>query len=47
MGPNRKRNIFRKLLFTQIGVKLLLLCPEGTENAEGIRNNAAKTEKTD
>lgn len=47
MGPNRKRNIFRKLLFTQIGVKLLFLCLEGTENAEGIRNNEANNEKTD
>lgn len=47
MGPNRKRNIFKKLLFTQIGVKLLFLCLEGTENAEEIRNNEANNEKTD
>lgn len=47
MGPNRKRNIFRELLFTQIGVKLLLQCLEGVENAESISNSAANNEKMD
>lgn len=47
MGPNRKRNIFRELLFIQIGVKLLLQCLEGVENAESISNSAANNEKMD
>lgn len=47
MGPNRKKNIFRKLLFTRIVVKVLLLCLEGTRNAKGTRNNAANSEQTD
>lgn len=34
MGPNRKRNIFKKIFFTQIGVKLLILHLRGMENAE-------------
>ena len=47
MGPDRKRYIFKKLLFTEIGVKFFLLFCEDTRNAEGIKNNAANNEKTD
>jgi hypothetical protein len=47
MGPSRKRNILSKLLFTQIVVKLPLLCHKGTENSEGIRNNEVSNEKKD